>query len=85
MIVSHWIRDAAREISPVSLLSVDGIMDVIRKHFPFEEGVLYMPVPRCETCKHCKLDKINDPELGICLVLNKVVRIDFGCVKWETK
>jgi hypothetical protein len=68
-----WIFEAAQEISD----GIDGgwpsgIADIIRKHFPFKdftEGVAYMPVPRCETCKHWEpIAPFNDH--GRCLMVD---------------
>lgn len=46
-----WMTLAAKEISGCSLLSEDGVRQVIAKYVPFEKDVLLMPVPRCETCR----------------------------------
>lgn len=93
-----WVTDAARELAmlhddePV-LVSTRA---VILKHCPFEPDVAYMPVPRCDGCRHWDPSPPNaySRPSGVC----KVVAIytergrlplgtaeDFGCVRWEAK
>jgi hypothetical protein len=62
----------------------------------FEVGVAYMPVPRCETCKHwgpftdgsgakeCR--KVHALDTKIRAAYEELmVADDFGCVQWEAK
>jgi hypothetical protein len=88
--MKDWMQAAAEEIGSEVVHDhlIDGIKTIrmiISKHSPFEPDTAYMPVPRCETCKH--LDGIY------CEVLQSVPsgsRIpseikQFGCVRWEAK
>jgi hypothetical protein len=93
-----WMTQAAQGIQRSRGLSnvpaseeVDRIRTIIFNHCPLEEGVAYMPVPRCETCKHWELS-MPDKEKGNCHVYCNAVNFDvllthkdFGCVQWEAK
>ena len=53
-----WIADAAEEIYAASFehveaaISSDTVEEIIAKHSPFKVDVAYMPVPRCDSCRH---------------------------------
>lgn len=61
-------------------------------------NVKFMPVPRCDECKHWDRDE-DDQEKGQCLMMyegaatkiwpeyrdNIFTNADFGCVQWEPK
>jgi hypothetical protein len=76
---------------------VDRIRTIIFSHCPLEEGVAYMPVPRCETCKHYEAyppharypedtqGSCNNENIKIVSDDQFAVRPDFGCVQWEAK
>lgn len=49
------------------------------EHSPFKEGIVYMPVPRCETCTHFG----RSPGVLHCDLLEISVTADFGCVRWK--
>ena len=60
--MKDWMTEAAKEIDRhtggyMSSVDADDIRAIIAKRCPFESGVAYMPVPRCETCAHWR----NDP------------------------
>lgn len=102
-LVKDWVIEAAREIATRLQKRYDylgrGLIaeTVIRTHSPFKEGIAYIPVPRCETCKHWT--PRNQPEYtwSDCEVLSTgsvvstegddVIQTqeDFGCVQWEKK
>jgi len=88
MIGKDWVQDAALEINAVdrnchcSVMSEQIAEDIITKHCPFKPDVVYMPVPRCETCSHAT----ELPSYWIrCRQLNIEAPPDFGCVQWEEK
>lgn len=68
---------------------------IIQRHSPFQDGVAYMPVPRCDGCKHWEQYELEN--VGICLEARKSIlcstggntdfetKEDFGCVRWEKK
>lgn len=96
-IVKDWIEEVARDL-------VEGGADIeslgeftvslsaaIAKHSPFKADVAYMPVPRCDGCRHwasdsgaCTFIRIDAPKMprGSLLLLTTA---DFGCVRWKTK
>lgn len=73
--------------------------DIIRKKWPLKEDVAYMPVPRCDGCKHWALDSVYIRRIGICAMQNSsegqvssdcgdytiMTESDFGCVQFEAK
>ena len=96
-----WAETAARvimlrydlkRIAPQDT-SVYGLAEIIREHCPVKPDMAYMPVPRCETCKHWKHRGIRNycenPTLWLRASLTFVPPIetegDFGCVQWEAK
>ena len=101
--VDDWAADAAKEISSEqhgwcdASIGEGTIAEVIVKHCPFKPDVAYMPVPRCDGCKHWAPLKEPDHTWSDCLVLStgtvvstegdEVIqtRKDFGCVQWEAK
>jgi hypothetical protein len=91
--VKDWMMEAAEEIlrelprDPWHI-SEPEVRNIIAKYCPMKPNVAYMPVPRCETCKHWK-PVIGVPSEGLCRNVNAgfviLVTPDFGCVKWEAK
>lgn len=85
--IKDWALVAAMDIYDGRDASVVDIRDVILQHCPFLPDTAYMPVPRCETCRHW--DHYEDTPFmdddGLCGVLGEQTNKDFGCVKWETK
>lgn len=65
---------------------------VIREAAPFQPDVAYMPVPRCDQCKHwgmplknvgvCVKQELKVPTIGKMLLSTSA---NFGCVMWEAK
>jgi len=84
-----WMTEAATEIAAGIVLDANitntraGLRSIIARHCPLEPDVAYMPVPRCETCRHwtdwgsCEKLPWNDGHVR--------TEPDFGCVKWEAK
>lgn len=94
MIVEPWVERAVKEILEDGItFNVEQIKAIIALNCPFEEGVAYMPVPRCETCAHwsefrnvdgegeCK--KMQMPTSGGVYYLQTTA--DFGCVQWKAR
>ena len=95
-----WLTKAAREIaaSPHDL-DEDEVRAVIVTHVPFQLDVAYMPVPRCDQCKHWKDAEDTNDNIGTCTrewrpdALMWVAGGDtdfrtmanFGCVQWEPR
>jgi hypothetical protein len=79
--MEDWMIEAAKELTRFGDAHEETYRSIITKHSPFKSGVAYMPVPRCETC--AQFIQHKDPELGVCLKLNQLVRTDFGCVQWK--
>jgi hypothetical protein len=90
MLAKDWMQEAAIEVETEAqndFLEAGDIRDIIAKHCPFEVGVAYMPVPRCDTCKHWRK---SDNYYGSCamddgLGVRTTYAADFGCVLWEAK
>lgn len=87
MIVKDWAQEAANEIADDVRIG-DGNEEVFRaiivKHCPMKEDTAYMPVPRCDSCKHYKPERHASAH-GWCRLLNTPLPENFGCVKWEAK
>ena len=77
MIGKDWIAKAVEEISDVHPATEDEMAEIIIKHCPFKIDVNYMPVPRCDSCKHW-----NN---GVCQRIGISPGPDFGCVQWEAR
>lgn len=100
-----WLDNVAQEICyDAKLIRYDGTggfvaeeksMAIVKAAFarfsPFRDGVAYMPVPRCDGCRHW-----GQPTgtVGVCTVLSRPLEKsgkvyttpgDFGCVKFEGK
>jgi hypothetical protein len=65
---------------------------------PVKDGVMYMPVPRCDSCRwwaatewedrpgECHHPGNNPPDGMMCSNDGYIfTRADFGCVQWERK
>lgn len=96
----NWVEEAALEIEevqdrrlkPASLMVLE---DIIARHAPFKDGVAYMPVPRCDRCKHWKPHTFGPFPTTICAHPEPKFEAntsggssigtepDFGCVQWE--
>ena len=105
--VQDWVIAAAREIAshwsfgsgPDSYITDDqkhhiasNFAAMINKHCPFEPDVAYMPVPRCDQCKHWTPILIGAQAgratgRGLCNALSPPLVTDdsFGCVQWGAK
>jgi len=73
-VVKDWMQEAVEEL--IDSTSVDDpdkpdiiawARAIIAKHCPMQDDVAYMPVPRCETCKHWKRDEITMARTAECL------------------
>lgn len=85
-----WIADAVDEIDELIgnvHLDEGHIAEVIAKHCPFQPDVAYMPVPRCDGCRHWEtLDHMpNVDHKAVCGLLLRLTSQDFGCTAWEAK
>lgn len=94
-----WTTKAAEELTKNSLISAAGIRQTIVEHCPLEPGVAYMPVPRCDLCKHWTRGTIpvikkpsrggvcQNPELQAFAEGHQTLETaeGFGCVQWEAK
>lgn len=100
-----WITEAAKEIShetglvPPGKMEVDEVIEILHRHSPFKDGVAYMPVPRCNGCRHWNKDNSYVDSTGECGLQNSpegkvssdcgdytiYTTGDFGCVQFETK
>lgn len=67
-VVKDWISEAARDIADeTSNLDSGDVRRILLEHVPFEDGVAYMPVPRCDGCKHWSAMGIWSPrDIGVC-------------------
>lgn len=110
-VVKDWIVEAAEELASHFAFGSwrdDYVPDeqhtfitrtyaaIISRHLPFKEGIAYMPVPRCSSCKHWDLDDA-DGSYGACLLSGLGSQVhgdsedcvktlpDFGCVQWKAK
>ena len=74
MIINDWARAAADEIGdevyetsgPGTGISSDEMVAIITKHCPMLPNVAYMPVPRCDSCKHWDNVGSSNPASGKC-------------------
>jgi len=104
-----WVMAAANEILDAKAREgFDGryrnaalteIRLYIEKHSPFRSDVAYMPVPRCDGCRHWTRGVIPvikkpscggtcaNPELRAIVGEQQTMETaeDFGCVQWEAK
>lgn len=88
-----WVKNAALDIQRIDTPTVVEICDVIESHLPFKKDIAYMPIPRCDTCKHWTHRGIRDycghPALRLRDSLLFVPPLEttgnFGCVQWEAK
>lgn len=104
--VKDWATEAAEAINSV----FDGrhlqnpvltARTIILNHSPFKPDVVYMPVPRCDGCRHWKPQHVTSP-LGDCSKIHTSERVQvgnslaqimvplptlpsFGCVMWEAR
>lgn len=92
------VSAAAAAIADLCDLGPEGqraVADAIYEHVPFTPGVAYMPVPRCESCRHWKQRAAKEGECyrpalegalmcppGLAPMLTAA---GFGCVHWEAK
>jgi hypothetical protein len=102
--VKNWMEAAADEIYQMNVDLCDGsviesvLVDIIAKHCPVPQGVVVMPVPRCDQCAHWfnESDGVDEYKRGTCRKsehgvstdpfedgFNLWVEPDFGCVKFE--
>lgn len=64
-VVKDWIAEAAREIDQgTGVDNEEFTAQVIRERCPFKPDVVYMPVPRCDSCKHW--ENGTDLSVGAC-------------------
>ena len=91
-----WVIDAAEDIMNEDIregfhghyheTGVKQIVNIIRRHSPFKDGVAYMLVPRCDGCRHwneyheCR----NDLHIDIPVEIIRTAP-NFGCVQFEAK
>lgn len=99
MIKKDWVLETCNDIiehvrsgtGPLRISALD-ICDIITKHCPSTPGVAYMPVPRCDGCKHWDPAPRALPD-GICRNTSGIwftggepylmTAPGFGCIKWE--
>ncbi len=91
---TDWTDTAAREIEedageprPNGDYTPGFIKGVIAKHSPFHDGVAYMLVPRCETCKYwCPhAPSVQEATCVGPTLADTIVGRNFGCVQWKEK
>lgn len=107
MIPKDWSREAAREVARVTSRDqvyeedpqrVAYFQSIIEAHCPLKRDVAYMPVPRCDGCRHwsqykspyfedqgaCQLGRAEQGKLWADEgAVNTFA--DFGCAQWEAK
>lgn len=71
-----WERDATRDMMNEAAGQLENFTIL------FKPDVAYMPVPRCETCRHWQQGKHAG---DYCRLLYITIPTDFGCVRWEVK
>ena len=94
--VVDWTLSAARDIqfycglyrgAPENLSVYHLAAAIIKEHCPWKPDVAYMPVPRCDTCRHWERHASN----GVCSRHSDKTREalctegDFGCVQWDVR
>jgi hypothetical protein len=112
-VIKDWIAEAAKELASHFSFGVgrdnyvtdeqrQGVANhyasIISKHCPLKPDTAYMPVPRCETCKHWERGVFEDSKEpshgGTCFnpelqAFGGGQTIEtgevFGCVQWEAK
>ncbi|MCR4375624.1 MAG: hypothetical protein NUW22_12325 [Acidobacteria bacterium] len=72
--IPDWAANAAAKISDethvdleytlIDLPTEERIASIIEEHCPFQPGVAYMPVPRCDRCKFWKRYPVSLQEDG---------------------
>lgn len=96
--LQQWVTNVRRELTDgirvpmsrsikISPAEVGEIITVMLRHLPFAVDVAYMPVPRCDGCRHWREFK-NATGMGLCDKVDQLstpVPGDFGCVQWEAK
>ena len=66
--IEDWITAAVSELLQVEhvgqecMITDSDAAEIIRKHCPFNPGVVYMPVPRCATCRHWERSSGHVPQ-----------------------
>lgn len=98
MIVKDWAQTAARAIAEQTGYGNDAadswMRDIILKHCSLKPDTAYMPVPRCDSCRHWQLDLNYKEPSGRCDAAKVwsdcgdytiMTSRDFGCVQWEAK
>jgi hypothetical protein len=88
LVIKEWTLKAAIEIGQIVNAPgtfVSRFQEIIAYHCPMKIDTVYMPVPRCETCKHWMAWESG--QTGTCVGASGVEDVDkdFGCVKWEAK
>lgn len=98
--LKNWAEEAAMQIVEAGKWSSVGVIQrIIISCSPFKEDVVYMPVPRCDSCKHWDKSGHDEEGDGSCLLMfehgtTKIwpdyrdginTKADFGCVQWEKR
>ena len=96
-VLKNWAEEAAMRIAECPYdVGVNEMQLIITEAAPFKPDVAYMPVPRCESCRHwdniggtnrfhgwCRLAQ-HDP-YSMAAFTSMVTHADFGCVAWRMK
>jgi hypothetical protein len=94
---NDWIADAVNEViegGDARQLLREYLLSALRKHSPFKPDVVYMPVPRCDQCRHWRQAIQPTAGFGVCERIDipenpEIAELptpaDFGCVLIEAK
>lgn len=97
MTAKNWIFKAALEIAARAEdsppLRGKTVSAIIEAHCPFKPDVVYMPVPRCDECKHWHgpqkdangREQCTEPTISPEQMDEFMTLPNFGCVRWEAK
>lgn len=87
VVVKNWITEAASEIADTygkhPITDTDGYAQIIEKHCPFKRDMAYMPVPRCDQCKHGYY--IEEHARVHCERMDRRFDPDFRCVWFDAE
>lgn len=96
MIGKRWALEVAEKLAEWgSPEDIDDRAKLIEEMCPFEPDVVYMPVPRCDQCKHweridescgdCNLPEDINSKVWATMYDGIHTSPDFGCVEFEER
>lgn len=65
-VIKDWILEAAEEIYDGKDSGVRVIVEAISEHCPMTPDVAYMPVPRCDACRHWDRETMTPLDTAEC-------------------